>query len=563
MSVLGKDWHVRNTNVDSSLLEKLFANRGLTSEDEIDHFLNPTEERDFHDPFLMEHMERAVERISQAIEKSERIMIFGDYDVDGITGSAILMRALRTLGANVSYRLPHRVEDGYGLREKFIHEFKALNVALAITVDNGISAYNEIEKANELGIDVIITDHHTVPESIPKAYAILHPKMPDTTYPFSELTGSAVALKLAQALFMRKTENHREHVTPLLDLACMGTITDFGELRGENRYIVKEGLRVLANTRWPGLSRLKEVAGMHGESSTYDIGFLLGPRINAAGRIDHPSHALKLLLHDSANTGPLAAVLDNLNKKRQKLTEDLMIIATELAISQINNSVIIIHHPEFHSGVIGLLAAKIVEKFGKPTIVMETREKNLVGSCRSISGINIVAALTKAKKYLSHFGGHAMAAGFDVDIEHLDAFKKDMEKFVSEQIPANGEVKGTLNLECEIFEKDINLETAEMIAQLAPFGTGNDVPRFLLRDVTIKAVNTVGKTKKHLKMTSTLNGKNIDIVGFGFGDHLNDIRKMEKLDIVCELEKNVWNGRTSTQLKLVDFTDGKEKGIIT
>jgi single-stranded-DNA-specific exonuclease len=228
----------------------------------------------------MKDMGGAVERIGRAIEHSERIMIFGDYDVDGITGTAILMRCLRKLGANVSYRLPHRVEDGYGLREKFIHEFSRLNVKLIITVDNGISCFQEVELANAAKMDVIITDHHTLPEKIPKAFAILHPKVPNCGYPFADLTGAGVALKLAQSLYIKRLDAEliNENIKKLLDLACMGTIGDLGPLVGENRYIVKEGLSVLEHTRWPGLSRLKQSAGVKGKIDTWTVGFLLGPR---------------------------------------------------------------------------------------------------------------------------------------------------------------------------------------------------------------------------------------------------------------------------------------------
>ena len=366
MSLLKKIWQIKNNDPSASLLQKLLSNRGLKDETAIERFFHPDPSRDFHDPFLMEDMERAVARIDKAIEKSERIMIFGDYDVDGITGAAILMRSLRRLGANVSYRLPHRIEDGYGLREKFIREFAKLDVKLAITVDNGISCFNEVELANKLGVDVLITDHHTVPEKIPNACAILHPKLPGSRYPFTELTGAGVALKLAQALLMRRMNDEKtraEEITKLLDLACMGTIADLGELRGENRYIVKEGLRVLENTRWPGLSRLKEFAGVKGKIDTHDIGFLLSPRINAAGRISHPSHALKLLLHDDEHTALLAENLERLNRKRQTITAELFEKVAEHAEKQSDESIIIIGGPEIHGGNSRLIARKLSEKY--------------------------------------------------------------------------------------------------------------------------------------------------------------------------------------------------------
>lgn len=556
MSVLGKIWQVKNTDSKTSLLQKLLKNRGLHDDNEVEQFFHPRADRDFHDPFLMKDMERAVVRIGEAIEKSQRIMIFGDYDVDGITGCAILMRALRLLKANVSYRLPHRIEDGYGLREKFIREFKKLGVALAITVDNGISCYAEVQLANELGIDVIISDHHTVPEKIPAAFAILHPKLPGCGYPFSELTGAGVALKLAQALFQRQLKNPEEETQKLLDLACMGTIADVGELRGENRYIVKEGLKVLENTRWPGLSRLKEYAGVKGKIDTHTIGFLLGPRINAAGRISHPSHALRLLLHDAEHTAVLADILEKLNRKRQKLMEELLEIAETLAAPKAEDPIIIIHHPEFHGGIIGLLAAKLSEKYGRPAIVMEERNGTLVGSCRSPTGINIVEALTESKELLTHFGGHAAAAGFDVPKEHLPLFEEKLKNFVGSRAKPE-QFQAALSVDCELPHEDISGKTLEILEWFEPFGVGNEKPRFLCTNVPIHRYETVGAVengnRKHLKIQTAVNEVKISCIGFRLGKFASLLEKKDSITIVCEVERDSWRGNGAIQLKIVDF----------
>ncbi len=556
MSILQKTWHIKNSDPKSSLLQKLLANRGLKSDVEIEQFFHPDAVRDFHDPFLMEDMERAVKRIGEAIEKSQRIMIFGDYDVDGITGSAILMRTLRKLGANVSYRLPHRIEDGYGLREKFIREFSKLDVKLAITVDNGISCFNEVKLANELGIDVIITDHHTVPEKIPKAYAILHPKLPHSRYPFTELTGAGVALKLAQALLTRRMHDEKartEEITKLLDLACMGTIADFGELKGENRYIVREGLRVLENTRWPGLSKLKESAGVKGKIDTHDIGFLLSPRINAAGRISHPSHALQLLLHDDEHTTALAENLERLNRKRQGLTEELFEKAQALAEKQSSDPVIIIGGLEFHGGIIGLLAGKLAEKYARPVIVMEERSAVFVGSCRSVPAVNIVEVLTKVKDLLANFGGHAAAAGFEITKENRGVFDERVKAGVKQSFNP-GNAQAALSIECEISHDDVSEKTVEILQWFEPFGMGNEVPRFLCRNVSVHECGTVGADKKHLKIKARLeNGAHLDVIGFRLGQFISSVNGNKKLDLVGELEENIWRGNKSLQLKIIDF----------
>lgn len=552
MSVLGKIWKIKNSDPHTPLLQKLLFNRGLQREDEIERFFYPDAARDFHDPFLMRDMARAVERIGKSIEKSERIMIFGDYDVDGITGCAILMRCLQKLGANVSYRLPHRIEDGYGLREKFVREFKRLDVKLIITVDNGISCFCEVEIANTLGIDVIITDHHTIPEKIPNAFAILHPKLPNVGYPFTELTGAGVALKLAQALFLTRMKNPEEEIRKLLDLACMGTISDLGEMRGENRYIVKEGLKVLENTRWPGLSRLKESAGVRGKIDTHDIGFLLGPRINAAGRISHPSHALRLLLHDTEHTALLAQTLEGLNRKRQKMVEQLLEIAEEMAAEQNCAPLIIIAHPDFHGGVLGLLAAKLSEKYFRPAIVMEDRGEILVGSCRSIPGVNIVDALNTVQDLLTHFGGHSAAAGFDLPKERFSIFQKRLHSHISKMLIIE-HCQPVLTIECKIAHDEVSQKTIEMLHLFEPFGMGNEIPRFLLTGVLILECRTVGTDKKHLKILAKLNGNIVDGIGFRLGQFAEKLKKTQPIDMVCEIEEDTWHGNKKIQLNIIDI----------
>lgn len=552
MSVLGKKWVVKNTGKHGSLMAKLLKNRGLEKEQDIRRFLYPSAEKDFHNPFLMNGMESALNRIGQAIEKSQRVMIFGDYDVDGITGTAILMRTLRKLGANVSCRLPHRIEDGYGLREKFVKEFHKLGVKLIVTVDNGISCLNEIKLANELGMDVIITDHHAVPEKIPDALCVLHPKLPNSTYPFAELTGAGVALKLAQALLLSRMRNPQEEIASLLDLACMGTVADIGELRGENRFIVKEGLRALENTRWPGLSRLKEYAGVNGKINTHDIGFLLSPRINAAGRISHPSHALRLLLHDEQHTHALAKNLELLNRKRQQMMDKLLGMAEKMTEALAHNPIIIIDHQDFHGGIIGLIAGRLAEKFYKPAIVMERRGELLAGSCRSVPGINMVKLLTQAENLLANFGGHAAAAGFEMKKEHLELF---MEKMLNSELLANQKnAAPVLSIDCEIGQDEITEKNADVIILFEPFGAGNEAPKLLCRNIKPLDCKTVGKNKNHLKFTAALNGAAVDCIGFGLGGFADKLNNANSVDLVCELEKDEWNGNKKLQLKISDFS---------
>lgn len=550
MSLTGKVWKIKNEDARAPLWEKLLANRGLSPQT-AEGFLNPTAAEHFHDPFLMKDMAKAVTRISAAIENKERIMIFGDYDVDGITGSAILVRALKFFQANVSCRLPHRIQDGYGLRKKFIDEFAALDVKLVITVDNGISCFEEVSYAGEKRIDVIISDHHTVPMRIPPAYAILHPKLPDCGYPFMELTGAGVALKLAQALLASRTGDGAGFVESLLDLAAMGTVADLGEMTGENRYIVREGLRVLQETRWPGLSRLKESAGIKGKIDTHDIGFMLCPRINAAGRISHAEHALRLLINDSAQTIILAETLERLNRERQAMMGELLEIALQKAIAHQSAAAIVLYDTRFHAGVIGLLAAKLVDAYHRPAIVMEDRGDVLVGSCRSIPAVNIVKALTEIKTLLVNFGGHAAAAGFEIKKENVEEFVIVLQAACERQF-SGARAEATLTIECRAQEGDLTLETAAQIARLEPFGVGNEKPRILVSGLPVHAVNAVGKERKHLKIISSAKGASLDCIAFQFGDFLQSLAAARKMDVVAELEENEWNGRKSLQLKIVD-----------
>lgn len=559
MSVLGKQWVIKNTDTGMTLTEKLLHNRNLKTEDEIDLFLNGDDPRHLHDPFLMKDMEKATLRIAQSIKNKERIIVFGDYDVDGITGTAILVRILKKLGAIVSYRLPHRVTDGYGLREKFIREFGNLGVKVIITVDNGISCFKEIETANELGIDVIITDHHTIPAKIPNAYAILHPKLPGDGYPFDGLTGAGVAFKLAKALIKTLVEKKEQDalVMPLLDLACMGTIADLGPLRGENRTIVKLGLRAMADTRWPGLSRLKQNAsvGENGEKiSVRDIGFFLSPRLNAAGRISHSHFALQLLLDDGEKSKALANNLEKLNRQRQELVELTLERAFALGEEQAKEGqkMLVCFDPSWHSGILGLIASKLVDRFSRPAIAMEDRGEVLVGSARSVPGCNVVAAISSCAPLLESFGGHEQAAGFELKKENLQAFIDALHAYAIEHF-TDTSIVPSIELECELFPDEIDMDTVSLIEQFEPFGMDNAVPKFLLRNVIPEKVTTVGKEGKHLKFRGQLLDRNFDCIGFRLGDHFSKIRPDSPLDLAVELEKNVWNGQTNLQLKLLDF----------
>ncbi|MFA6917723.1 MAG: single-stranded-DNA-specific exonuclease RecJ, partial [Candidatus Gracilibacteria bacterium] len=418
MSFLGKKWIIKNETKDKGTIEKVLDNRKVA--DINDGMI-------FHDPFLLEDMEKAVARIKKAIEKQDRIIVFGDYDVDGISGAAIMIITLKKLGANVSYRLPHRVNDGYGLSEKFIDEFIEKQINLVITVDCGISCVREIQKAKDHNIDVIITDHHAVPEHLPNAVAILHPRLPNSKYPFKELTGAGMALKLAQALLGPSNDN--EFFEELIALASLGTVADLGILQGENRLIVKKGLKNLLNTKSGGLKKLVELAELKDQNmiDAYTISFRIAPRINAAGRIGDPYLALSLLLQDegSKKVHALGQKLEDLNVERQNKTEKATKEAEAFFTNQTELPYILVsEHKDWHVGILGLVAAKLVEKYNRPAIIMQDFGDTLVASARSPRFFNITEALAELKEYLVSFGGHAQAAGFSLKKENLEKFKE-------------------------------------------------------------------------------------------------------------------------------------------
>ena len=515
MSVLGRKWIIKNNLNTESILNVLLENRGLLSDDDKQAFLKTDEKTNFHDPFLMKDMEKSVKRIMEAIEKNERIIIFGDYDVDGLTSAAIVYKSLKKLNADHSVRLPNREKDGYGLSKKFIEEFIKLEIKLIITVDCGISCANEVSFAKKNGIDTIITDHHSIPENFPSdAYSINHPKQKDCTYPFSELTGAGVALKLAHALFIWNLgeKEAEEEIEYLIELAALGTIGDIGIMQGENRFIVKRGLNNLIKTKSPGLKFLKELAGITEENgkeiTVTSVGYQLAPRINAAGRIGDPYSALRLLIgNDEKSIFKYGRELEELNQKRQKMTEETLTQVLEKfeELKQKNALpyILIAEDPSWHVGIIGLSASKLAEKFNRPAIIMQDNGEVLVASARSIESFDILEAITKFKDYLVTFGGNKEAAGFTIKKENLEKFKKEISKYAKDQLK-DKDLRPTLCIDCELKEENITDNLIEDIWKLKPFGVRNSRPLFMLKNVKPHFAGTVGKNADHVKFTAEI-----------------------------------------------------------
>lgn len=554
-------WRIKNPDRNKTLIQKIFENRGLMTSQQISDFLSH-DRRPYYDPFLMKDMQKAVERISRALEKKERIVIYGDYDVDGMSGTAILLHTLRKLcGDNaaastasakpkISYRIPHRLDDGYGLHKKFIDEFKKLNVGLVITVDCGISCAQQISYAKSLGIDVIISDHHTIPEDFPNdAYAILHPLQKDCPYPFKGLTGSGVAFKLAHAL-LGETK-HQNMIEELADLASFGTVADLGPLIDENRTIVTRGMHAFRRTKWTGLKYLKKIARIKEDRHPLDttiIGFSIAPRINAAGRIAHPYIALQLLLHeDEIKAETTARYLEKLNQLRKEMTEKACAEAENHVQKFGMGQVIIAKSPDWHTGILGLIAAKMSEKFHRPAFIFHDRGDFLTASVRSPQTHNIMTLLQKVSHLMENFGGHAQAAGLNITKEKFEEFCGAIHDH-AKNIPV--ENAPDLEIDCEIFPQEITLENTELIEKLQPFGIANEAPIFALYNAKILEARPVGKNAEHLKFVVEAGGKNLDAIAFRYAES-NLTGKI--INLAGTLEKNCFNGTTKIQMKVIDI----------
>jgi len=550
MSLLGKKWIIKNNNPHKNVIEKVLENRGYDELKELEHL---------HDPFMFKGMEIAVKRIDEAIKNKDRIIVFGDYDVDGISGTAIMVSVLKKLNANVSYRLPNRTSDGYGLSEKFIDEFIEKKIDLIITVDCGVSCANEIDKAKKHGIDVIITDHHTIPKNIPTSVVcILHPKLENSEYPYRELTGAGVSLKLAEALiytYFKKADH--SYLDELINLASLGTIADLGPLNGENRLIVKKGLENLMKTKSKGLKKIIDLSLTKDKETldSYTIGFRIAPRINAAGRIGDPYIALSLLLEndDETKINFLGNSLDDLNRQRQDMTERAMMEAeTHILESKKMPYILIAESTEWHVGILGLVAGKLTEKYGLPSVIMQDLGENLVGSARSPKVFNITEALSSCSNLLINFGGHSQAAGFTVKKENLQQFKKAISSYAESNLK-KVDLKPVIEIDCELTSQDIGTDLFEEIERLAPFGIGNEKPKFIVNGVTPFFINTVGHNNNHLKLTAKIGDKDISAIAFQMGSFSDEVRKHKKIDMVCHLEKNIWNNRETLNLHVLDI----------
>ena len=534
------------------VIARLLINRGIRTVEQAKAFLNPSTS-DLHDPFLLPDLEAGVKRLAQAVESGEKICIHGDYDVDGITSAAVLVRTLRALKANVSHRLPHRHREGYGIKPVAVEEALEKGVSLIVTCDCGITACETVEFANECGIDVIVTDHHEQGAELPRAVAVVNPKRHDADYPFPELAGVGVALKLAQALVRYFGYNEDSFISKFVDLAALGTVADVVPLLGENRIIVKYGLEAIPKSRKVGLQTMLKSAGLLGKSlTTHSLGFILGPRINAVGRMDDASVALRLLLtNDEQEAWALSCEMESLNRERRVEQERIMAQALEQVHSKDLSSVrvLVLSAEGWNTGVIGVVAGKICDTYNRPTIMISRDEEIGIGSgsARSISSFSIIEGLRRCADLLEGFGGHAQAAGLALRLDKLNAFEERINAICAEVIPEERLIP-SIEADAELSPDEINDELAESLLAMEPFGEGNAEPLFITRGLKVIEKRKVGDGS-HLKLW--LQGESrssMECIAFGLGDKYNSLELGTLVDLCYHVRHNIFNGSRSIQL---------------
>ena len=538
------------------LLATVILNRGIPKDD-VKSFLTKSM-RDIRNPRLMLDMEKAAKRITAALSKKEKTVIYGDYDVDGITSTALLYDFLSSLGADVDYYIPDRKGEGYGINIMAVNKLSRQGAKLLITVDCGITSIGEVEFAKLQGMDVIITDHHTCKERLPMAAAaIVNPKRPDCDYPFEGLAGVGVAFKLMLAVVMELGLNTTEYFKKYVEIATIGTIADVVPLIDENRIIVAKGLQALQKPSLPGLRAITEVAGAADKPlDSSAVAFAIAPRLNAAGRLGTAKTAVELLLTRDMNSArKIALQLDAENKERQAMEQQIYDEAIALIAADPNFSkkrVIVLAKEGWHQGVIGIVASRINDRFYKPCILISHSNGIGKGSGRSIPAFNLFDALTHCDKYLTEFGGHAIAAGLNLNMSDFDDFVKEINKY-ADSVLNDSDMIPRVNIDCDIYGNDITLDSAKFLSLLEPFGMGNEKPTFALIGAEITNIAPCGVENKHLRVRVRKNGVCVNCIGFGFGPYAEELGAGSVIDLACQLRVNNYQGTESVQLLIKDI----------
>lgn len=550
------DWQIATNFSDESFIKKakklgleasvanLVYQRGIQTEEALRDFLEPSLDQ-LHDPYELHDMDKAVTRIRQAIENYEQILIYGDYDADGMTSTSIVKEALEQLGAECQVYLPNRFTDGYGPNASVYKYFiENQGISLIVTVDNGVAGHEAIELAQSMGVDVIVTDHHSMPEVLPDAYAIIHPEHPEADYPFKHLAGCGVAFKLATALL-------EEVQVELLDLVAIGTIADMVSLTDENRILVKYGLSVLKNTQRIGLQELFKIAGIQeNEVDEETVGFQIAPRLNALGRLDDPNPAIELLTgFDEEEARDIALMINQKNEERKEIVQKIYDEAKTMV--DLNKPVQVLAGEGWNPGVLGIVAGRLLEELHQPVIVLNIENDLAKGSARSIEAVDIFEALDSHRDLFVAFGGHAGAAGMTLEASKLEALSQVLVAYIEDN-QVDLSTKNELFLDEELSLPDLTLETLKNFEKLAPFGMDNKKPVFYLKDFKVENARTMGAGNTHLKLKVSQADAVFEVVAFGLGDLATEFSQTKNLELAVTLSVNKWNGQTSLQLMLVD-----------
>jgi single-stranded-DNA-specific exonuclease len=550
ISVTGKIWDINTDYTDLPLFERLCKQKKLITQDDCDAFFVEAATAPLHDALLLKDIHTAIERIKKAVDTHERVLIYGDYDVDGISGTAVMYKALMKIGAQVSYRLPHRAKDGYGLNINAIDECIKVQAGLLITVDCGSSNASEIAYAAEQGIDTIIIDHHSIPTTLPTAAtAFINPHREDCKYPFNDLSGSAVAYKVALALLDAFDITDKKLREELLHLASLGVVADCVPLLGENRNILKRSFLTMGETRNNGLRALFSHNSVDTQNiDTFTIGFVIGPRINAPGRLATPYYSIELLLGKTAKL----LTVEDINTHRKQLVSEYLIEAEKQKNDYKTDKCIVVYSDNWHLGVIGLLAGKLTEKYNVPTIALQKKGDEYVASARAPEYFNLMEPLHSLSDLFVKYGGHHQAAGLSLHKNNLENFVKQF----CEHCRLNIDPQNTtprLRVDAELSADDLSLFTINKLQTLAPFGMKNPAPRFVISHAMCEQARPIGVDGKHLKTLIRIGNHSIDGIGFHLGHIAEQLNTQPVVDMVGSLEKNEWQGNVKAQFRIEDI----------
>lgn len=540
----------------SPLLADLLHQRGQQDEAAVRAFLEADYRTGMHDPLLLCGMAAARDRVARAIVAGEPMAVYGDFDTDGVTAVTLLVQAITAMGGTIRPYIPHRAREGYGLNSQAVRQLAAEGTRLLISVDCGISNAAEIAEATTLGLDVIVTDHHQPPAAIPAALAVVNPKQAGCAYPFKQLVGVGIAFKLVQALVKSGLSLGTLRGRDLLDVVALGTVADMGPLVGENRVLVKAGLEAINNTSRPGLRALIDAAGLvRGKITSSDISFMLAPRLNAAGRLDDAVLAYKLLLaEDPITAATYAQQLNQANRDRQELSRRVQGLARELAAStgKQERPLVLLDSAEFAAGVVGLVAGKLAEEWGRPVLLVERGEATSKGSARSVPGFSMIEALTTCEELFVRFGGHAAAAGFTIENANLPVLEDRLLQLAAARLK-DEQLQPTLDIHATVELKQVGWPLLNELARLEPFGQGNPQPVLMSPAVEVLDARQRGGDGQHLRLLLRKNGETHEAIGFRLGHLADAVRRRPLVDLAFTLEANEWNGERRLQLNVKDF----------